>query len=150
MTTYVLQANRYARADDAGERLLRDLRFDHDADTVKRVLDAGLYVAVAMSSSDDLEALYLRTQNGGQFPSWSKVDDDLLTALGGGAILTEDGRSLGYMSTSPGDVMLVDGKIHVCARIGFEPLSCDVGNIEAIPVVNGGTLGDVIDRQIKP
>jgi hypothetical protein len=141
MRTVILHGNRYDNAT-CYDPLLREIRMDVSPADIALALQRNLYVAVAVSEETDLELLYSRTQNGGGHSSWSRADDPAYTVLGGGTVPGMQGRQLGYMSTSVGDVIVVDGVAHACDRFGFVRLDGVSVDLEGMPVVNGGRLPD--------
>jgi hypothetical protein len=98
---------------------------DEGDDTTKRdeairaLFHAGAYTLAALVQTDDLEAAYLNTQNGVRTPSWSRQPVTGVTPSFPGYHLIK-GEKYGYQSTSMGDLLVQNDRLHVVAMFGFE------------------------------
>jgi hypothetical protein len=94
---------------------------------VNAAFDAGHYAAVAEIDASgetvmaQLEHAYRLTQNGGESESWSLARRPGVRPLAP-AYYEHEGRLYGRRSSRIGDVFGLDGKLYVCAGIGFDPL----------------------------
>lgn len=138
----LLQANRYDETK-RGDEMFRDLFFDQGAELVGRMLAKGLFVAVASIDGDELERAFTLTQNGGASESWSRLPPEGVTPLGPGTLMV-GGKGFGYASTSVGDLVIRDGRVHVVARFGFEEIDLSSPDPSEIPVIGGGVLSDFV------
>lgn len=119
MTVTVLHNNNYEEWT-RGNAILRDVRDDADHGRVREALAAGLFLAVATVEGSDPGRAYAGTQNG-PHGSWSRRPPAGVTPLGEGTVsIPGAGGPLGYRDTQTGDLLVVDGKVHVLGLRGIE------------------------------
>jgi hypothetical protein len=139
VTVTVLHANNYEDWT-RGNRTLRDAVADAGPAEVAKALAEGLYLAVATLPGDDLALAVRATQNEGMSRSWSREAPSGIVPLGAGTIPC-DGKALGYRETRGGDVLLLDGTVHVVRDGRIESTDIAAPSHEDIPVIGGGRLG---------
>lgn len=79
----------------------------------------GLYDHVADADGDDLDRLYMATENGVVSPSWSRMPPEGVMPTEPSFHVGGDGKRYGRRSTAVGDVVELDGRLHVVAKLGF-------------------------------
>jgi len=132
MTVTVLQSNNYEEWT-RGNALLREVRCDADHERVREALAAGLYLAVARVEGSEPRRAYDGTQNGPD-GSWSRRPGVGVTPLGAGTIPGASG-SIGYRDTITGDVLVVDGRVHVVGCRGIEATDIPAPAEDSVRVV---------------
>ncbi len=92
---------------------------DEIRETAHRLLAAGDYWAVGEFASSDPDTVWGLAQNlGERSPSWSRLPPEGVKPLGDGTVF----GGLGYRSSMVGDIVVVDGRCHVVAGVGFQDL----------------------------
>ena len=91
-----------------GRELSLDVRFSPTEEKIKQALQANLYKKVAEVDSNDLEKVFELTNSIDNY--WGENE--------GVKLITAENRS-----TSVGDIVELDGKVHVVASMGYKKLS---------------------------
>lgn len=88
-----------------------DIRFAPNEEKIKQALQANMYKKVAEVASDNLEKVFELTNS----------IDNYWGENAGVTLVTQENRS-----TSVGDIVELEGKVHVVAMMGYKQLSDDV------------------------
>lgn len=88
----------------------------------RAAFEAGLYEHVADVEGGDLEFLYSATNNGVLSPFWSRIPPEGVSPVRPAYRLGHDGERLGLRSTSVGDIVELEGRLHVVASLGFRDI----------------------------
>lgn len=123
-----------------------DLYMHPTPERVVAGLKAGLFKAVAVAETDDLDDIYRRTQNGVVHVSWSRAEDPIIRALGTGTVISKKtGEHFGYRSSSMGDLLLIDDRLLYVDTFGFTLVDHELDRA-SIPVIgSNATLGEILD-----
>jgi len=122
MTMQLYHFDRDRMSNDDLFSAMSGTRNGEGVDLYKRLMDSGAYVLVAEIAGSNLENAWVMTQNGVRTPSWSLEPLEGLTPIG----LTEN---VGFRSSMVGDIVVVDGTMHVVDVVGF----CEIGPFEPQP-----------------
>jgi len=111
-----------ARSRDDHFKIISPLAAD-DRTFVRKLFDEGeLYELVATSDADDIEEVYKATQNGVVSDSWSLDPPSIISPTEPNFHAGPDGKKYGRRSTSMGDIIVKDGKVLLCATMGFQEI----------------------------
>jgi hypothetical protein len=95
-----------------------------------RLLAAGGYWAVGEFETEDLEQIWLLSQNGYRSPSWSRQPPPGVKPLGDGTVY----GGFGYQDSCVGDIVVIDGRCHIAVKFGFEDIGELPVSLESIPI----------------
>jgi len=113
---------------DRDRHFLITLGFDETDEARGHYAEAlaeGLYEHVADVEGDDLDFLYAATNNGVVSDSWSRKPPEGVKPIEPSYHLGEDGTRYGRRSTSVGDLIVANGRLHAVAKLGFHDLGPD-------------------------
>lgn len=127
MTMQVYHFNRDRMSRDDLYGVMTGPRNEEYVNLYKRRMESGCYDLVAEVEGNELENAWIKTQNGFLTSCWSLNPLDGLKSFG-------TNKVIGLRSTMIGDIIVVDGTMHVVDIFGFK----EIGPFEPRPETSIG------------